>query len=84
MSAALLGAICTVMTPSLLGAPGNLEGSLQEPSAVTARPPSLTPESASGDGAVSDRMLAERKPRPTRRRTASLRAPGGSSSTSTK
>ncbi len=58
ISAALLGSIWTVMTPSLLAALGSREGSLQEPSAVTARPPSLTPESASGDGAVSDRMLA--------------------------
>jgi hypothetical protein len=82
-SAALLGVMSTLITPSLFAAWGSLDGSLHEPSGGTARPPSRTPVSAAGEGAVSDRMLAPRKPRPTRRRTATPRAPGGSSSTTT-
>jgi len=57
-SAALLGAICTVITPSLLAARGNLDGWLHEPFDATARPPSVTPVGAAGEGALSARMLA--------------------------
>ena len=83
-SVALLGLMATVISPFLLGASGSLGRGLHEPSGATPRPPSVTPESAVGEGAVSDRMLAPRKRLPTRSRRVTLCAPGGSSSTTTK
>src|ERR1700731_2978116 len=73
-SAALLGCISTVTTPPLLLACGNCDGCVQEPSGATAWPPSSTPESASGEGAVNARILEPWKPAPTCRCTATGRA----------